>query len=892
MILVKMKNLRHRSLSKLLKYLLENEVDRAIRQPNQEVLSLSHFKGHCATSLFPEIDAEEEDSKDKPNRDAKQLPNLDKKIKSEFDPCPRFSGGLLRGRGEVECDLEINNIKVRFTVHIAETDMQNIHLLISQPVINADRMSLVVTNKTASLRLELDPLAEFQAIEDVQKIRCKICKRKHHSLLHPPSVVQETENVESNDGGVVVSATTAQLCENKATVSTCFPNSYSQVLLATAIVEVESRTGNTSLAYRCLLDQGSQASLITESAVQALGLKKMPNKVYISGIGGRNDSLAYASVVEIKLKSIHNPQYSLVVKAHVLTKLTSFLPAKKINVQLQPALAQLKLADPKFDVPNKIDLLLGAEVYSQILVEGLIKGPPGCPVAQNTHLGWILSGQIHSDHVDSESCQTNSVIINMHTQCNDNDLLRKFWELESDDLSVKKKMLTGDEQKCEEIFRNTVTRDDHGRYIVKLPFRNANPICKKGNFKDIATKRLYQLEKRLLKNKELKEQYTKVIKEYLHLNHMEIVPEEQRNKSDVVYLPHHTVVRKDKLTSKVRVVFDASCSGTNGVSLNNELLVGPPLQNTLRHIVMRWRKHPVCLVADIVKMYRQVKVTREDADDFQRILWRDDSGIIQHYRMLRVTFGTASAPYLAVRVLQQVAHDEGKNYPVAADKILNDFYVDDLMTGCQTVEECLKIKEDISNILKKGGFALQKWASNKKEFMEKIGKGREVKESRLNIGEVKETEAIQKVLGLTWNSCTDEFEYSVQLPQLEVPVTKRRVISDISRLFDPLGWISPTIVTSKVFIQKLWMSGIDWDQELPSSLLQEWLTYRSNLESLTNFRIPRWIHTNADDKEVELHGFSDASNYAYAAVVYVGEVVGDLANKTRFKDTHGGQPAF
>ncbi|XP_046976508.1 uncharacterized protein LOC124542625 [Vanessa cardui] len=702
-----------------------------------------------------------------------------------------------------------------------------------------------------------------------QSTRCKICKRKHHSLLHPPSVVQETKNVESNDGGVVVSATTAQLCENKATVSTCFPNSSSQVLLATAIVEVVSRTGNTSLAYRCLLDQGSQASLITESAVQALGLKKIPNKVFISGIGGRNDSLASASVVEIKLKSIHNPQFTLVVNAHVLTKLTSFLPAKKANVQLWPALAQLKLADPKFDVPNKIDLLLGAEVYSQILVEGLIKGPPGCPVAQNTHLGWILSGQIHTDYVDSESCQANSVIVNMYTQCNDNDLLRKFWELESDDLSVKKKMLTDDEQKCEEIFRNTVTRDDYGRYIVKLPFRNANPICKKGNFKDIATKRLYQLEKRLLKNKDLKEQYTEVIKEYLHLNHMGLVPEEQRNKSDVVYLPHHAVVRKDKLTSKVRVVFDASCSGTNGVSLNNELLVAPPLQNTLRHIVMKWRKYPVCLVADIVKMYRQVKVTREDADEFQRILWRDDSGTIQHYRMLRVTFGTASAPYLAVRVLQQVAHDEGKNYPVAADKILNDFYMDDLMTGCQTVEECLKIKEEISNILMKGGFELQKWTSNKKEFMKKMGKGREEKESRLNIGEGKETEAIQKVLGLTWNSCTDEFEYSVQLPQLEVPVTKRRVISDISRLFDPLGWISPTIVTSKVFIQKLWMSGIDWDQELPPSLLREWLTYRSNLESLMNFRIPRCIHTNADDKEVELHGFSDASNYAYAAVVYV-----------------------
>ncbi|XP_045453765.1 uncharacterized protein LOC123663070 [Melitaea cinxia] len=695
--------------------------------------------------------------------------------------------------------------------------------------------------------------------------RCRVCKRKHHSLLHPPNVVQSMESAESKDKGVVVSSATTS--EGVTKVDTCYSNSCSQVLLATAIVEVESRTGSIGLIYRCLLDQSSQASFITESAVQALGLKKIPNKIHISGIGCRNESLASMSVVEIKLKSIHNPQFTLVVKAHVLSKLTSFLPSKKVNVQLWPELTSLKLADPKFDVPNKIDLLLGAEVYGQILVKGLIKGPPGCPVAQNTQLGWILSGQIHSGQSQSsESCQGNTIVVSMHTQCNDNDLLRKFWELE--DVPIKKKMLTEDEQKCEEIFYNTVTRDECGRYIVKLPFRDVNPVCKKGNFREIAAKRLYQLEKRLSKNTEFKEQYAQVINEYLHLNHMELVPEEQRDKSDVVYLPHHAVVRNDKVTSKVRVVFDASCSGTNGVSLNNDLLVGPSLQNTLRHIVMRWRKHPICLVADIVKMYRQVKVNLEDADEFQRILWRDESGTIQHYRMLRVTFGIASAPYLAVRVLQQVTYDEGVNHPAAVEKIINDFYMDDLMTGCQTVEECLKIKNEISSILGKGGFQLQKWASNSKEFMEKIGQRKEEKESRIKIGAGKESEAIQKVLGLTWNSSTDEIEYSVQLPQLEFPVTKRKVISDISRLFDPLGWIAPTIITSKIFIQKLWISGIDWDHELPPHLLQEWLTYRSDLAKLNHFRIPRWMHTNVDDKEVELHGFSDASNQAYAAVVY------------------------
>ncbi|CAH0716325.1 unnamed protein product, partial [Brenthis ino] len=97
--------------------------------------------------------------------------------------------------------------------------------------------------------------------------RCRVCRRKHHSLLHPPNVMQGTENAESKDKGVVVSSATTSQGETITKLDNYFSNSYSQVLLATALVEVESRTGSIGLVYRCLLDQGSQASLITESAV-------------------------------------------------------------------------------------------------------------------------------------------------------------------------------------------------------------------------------------------------------------------------------------------------------------------------------------------------------------------------------------------------------------------------------------------------------------------------------------------------------------------------------------------------------------------------------------------------------------------------------------------------
>ncbi|XP_026730729.1 uncharacterized protein LOC113495929 [Trichoplusia ni] len=240
-------------------------------------------------------------------------------------------------------------------------------------------------------------------------------------------------------------------------------------------------------------------------------------------------------------------------------------------------------------------------------------------------------------------------------------------------------MLTEEQQKCEEYFNSTTRRVPDGRYVVRLPFREADPACKYGRSREIAENSLKSLERKLHKNKEMKKRYTDVIKEYLHLGHMIPVPENDDKQSESVYLPHHAVIREDKSTTKVRVVFDASCKGINGVSLNDTLLIGPQLQPELRHLIIQWRIHPICLVADIIKMYRQVRV-HDDDTVFQRILWRDNpEDSVQEYQLLTVTFGTASAPYLAVKALQQVALDEGDKYPEAAKKILEDFYMDDLM---------------------------------------------------------------------------------------------------------------------------------------------------------------------------------------------------------------------
>lgn len=717
---------------------------------------------------------------------------------------------------------------------------------------------------------------------------CKLCNRRHHSLLHSPSKGENKLKTSTETD----TASTSTSATNDSPIVTCLSTDRlvkpKQVLLATALINAESRTGELQVV-RALLDQGSQACFITEATVQLLKLRKRPLYNVISGLG-ENKSLVSKGVVDFVIQSRVDPSIKIPVKAFVLSNITSNLPEKHMHSVEWMELQYLPLADPQYNTSGKIDVLIGADVYSYILREGVKRSPTGSLIAQNTTLGWILSGVVvtansQTNH-DNSLLKTNNILA-MHTQVHEDDILKKFWEIEEQP-PILKKVFTEEEQRCEEFFKNTTKRTPEGRYVVKLPFRDNSPQCTNFGSRDIAEMRFRSLEGRFSKNKDLKEKYTEVINEYLKLGHMR--PVNAENKNDAVYLPHHAVIRNDKTTTKVRVVFNASEKNKLKVSLNHTLMVGPKLQADLRHTVLKWRVHPIALVADIIKMYRQVQIAEEDAK-YQRILWRDDPcKELKEYELTTVTFGTSSAPYLAVKVLQQIAEDEGENYPLAADKVRDSFYMDDLMTGCSSVEEGIELYKQISELLEKGGFKLQKWSSNNLKLVKII---KEIEQEKQRSTEkdtyvqgnsnhdAPETEMeikldnTIKILGLTWNRDDDVFQYSVNLPSAAAPVTKRAIISDIAKLFDPLGWIAPTITIAKIFIQRLWLAGVGWDEKLSADLIKDWDTYRQSLPVLSEIRIPRWLETNSDDIDVELHGFSDASKSAFAAVVYIRTVDAD-----------------
>lgn len=707
------------------------------------------------------------------------------------------------------------------------------------------------------------------ALKCRQSRSCRKCGKRHHTMLHFERKSTEADQMSTAADGGAASSSPSKPREERDTntlqgdthITTAFsrgelhPNS---VLLATARIKVRNLTGCKQI-LRALLDQGSQASFVTEATVQLLGLTRKPVSGWVSGLGDGHTRIKYT--VSFCVESRHSPDKIIHVNAYVLRSLTTFLPAAKLSIPEWPEMKNVPLADPSYTTPGKIDILLGAEVYGEILLDGLIKQSSGTLMAQNTVFGWIVSGRASRDTEEVSRFHMTS----LHLQVNGDDLLRKFWEMEDEPDTIQKTM-SRSEQLCEQYFEATTVRDREGRLVVRLPFTSDDPKSKYGHSREIALKRLHLLEKKLSRDPKLRQEYNKVFEEYLNLNHMVEVPENELENPYAVYLPHHAVVREDKETTKVRIVFDASSKGVNNVSLNDDLMVGPKLQQDLRHILMRWRNHKICIVADIVKMYRMVRVAEED-NDYQRVVWRftsDGHEHIKHYRLLRLTFGTACAPYLAVKALQKLAELEQDKYPLAAAVTKRDFYMDDLMTGADTEPKAFHLYDEMNQLMKAGGFQLQKWNSNSATLLQQLS---QMSDKTDESSETLKLNRSIKVLGVSWNRESDTLEYNLnELGNYET-ITKRQVLSDLARLYDPLGLIAPVVLVAKLFMQTLWQSGLGWDEHLPQELLQEWLNFRSSLAVLRQIKVPRWLNATSSSR-MELHAFADASRSAFAAAVF------------------------
>ncbi|XP_075157710.1 uncharacterized protein LOC142230976 [Haematobia irritans] len=669
------------------------------------------------------------------------------------------------------------------------------------------------------------------------KSRCRFCNSTHHSVLHIFSPDNSGQSTISN-------TTTVQPSTSNQNPVSLVARSCKRAIIPTAVVLIKDYCG-TFQPVRALLDSGSELNFISEETAKRLRLKFRPYSQEVSGIGEVRTRIKFTVSATIKSR-ISSFQWSSTFA--VTPTIASVQPGEYIYTSNWKIPTDIPLADPLFFKPQHIDILLSAEVFFDLLLDGRISLGYGMPNLTNTVFGYIVGGIASTGQARSNftcNLMVNSLEVDL------DKTLKKFWEVE--EYEKNPNMLSEEEAACENHFVENVKLDFDGRVVVRLPFKE-NPKCLGDSF-EAARKRFLSLERRLDRDLQLKSMYKEFMDEYLSLGHMSLY--NQPLCGTYYIIPHHCVLRPQSTTTKIRVVFDASSRSSSNKSLNDILMVGPTIQQDLITTLFSFRLHKYAFTADISKMYRQFRIDENDRK-YQLILWRNQKDEhLKVYQLNTVTYGLSAAPFLAIRSLFFIADKYSHSHPCGSEVLRNDLYVDDVLTGADDLATLAQKKNELVKILSFHGLELAKWNSNNIMFGSNQDAEITIKTSE---------DEVAKALGMSWKPKEDVFTYRFELPDVMNP-TKRSVLSIVSKIYDLLGLLSPIVIRCKILLQEMWVQNIGWDDPLTEHLKSLWLQIKSDLNYIHKVEVPRYVLTS-NDTLGEIHGFADASQRAYGCCIY------------------------
>lgn len=657
---------------------------------------------------------------------------------------------------------------------------------------------------------------------------CDQCDRHHHSLLHS-SFTSSTE----------FPATTAS-------ATLVGHSDQPTVLLGTALIHVRDSSG-VMQSVRALIDSASQISVISSVCVERLGLRITKWTIPLTGLAGVQVPKVNG-VVDCYVSPRYSPEHSLRTRAWVLPRVTGTMPAQQLPEYFKEKFNHLALADPNFDCPSPVDMLLGADVFSHVFDGKRVVVEESLPAAFSSLFGWVIIGPVSDSVTHMKLTDSVSLMTSLE------NAVERFWLIEEPEAAP---VTFTDNGKCEQIYTSERTRDVSGRFVVPLPFRGPVSEEQFPGARQMALRRFENLERKLKLDPVLRSAYTDFMNEYIQLGHMSVALKE-----GLYYLPHHAVF-KVAPSNKIRVVFDASAQVTSGRSLNSQLLIGPKLQQDIVDVLLRFRVHEFVFTADVCKMYRQI-VMQQQYKKFQHILWRPDPlQELKEFELNTVTYGVNCAPYLALRVLNDIAQSDCEVYPAVREVLQSQTYIDDICAGADTSTDVLQLQCDLRHVLKGAGLELKKWTSNLESVLLAVPQD----DRALDLLQFDQVDmGLTKVLGIQWQALSDIFCYNIQVP--EPVMTKRGVLSVIARIFDPLGLLAPCVFYAKHIMQLVWRADLNWDCALSTELANQWKGFIDELSSLSTVSIPRYFGTQFKSPVV-LCGFCDASERGYAATVYV-----------------------
>ena len=450
------------------------------------------------------------------------------------------------------------------------------------------------------------------------------------------------------------------------------------------------------------------------------------------------------------------------------------LPKTTVNMSKEkerwPHLADLDLL---FIDGSRVTVLLGADAFDVIVPLEIRTGPKGTLRAVRTALGSTVTS-----HFPGPVNEGTNYAMKTHVSSPDEDLRRQvqsWWETES--FGCKFAAETSKTSKP------STTRKVGDRYQTSLLWKDPNPQLPNNHV--VAEKQLYSLEKRLAHDPGLARAYRDTISNNLEKGYCKKLSSKEASTpvKRQWFLPHHPVINPNK-PGKVRRVLNAA-SSYKGTSLNDQLLTGPNLLNSLIGILMRFREERVALSAEIESMLSQVVVPAED-QTVLRFLWREhQSSAPDVYQYCRHIFGAKSSPTSVNYVLRQTAEDNFREFPKAAETVLLHFYMDDLFTSEESEDMALETHVNLTKLLLRGGFRLTKWYRSSREVLTRIPEN-ELAPSLKGLDPEGEL-LIERALGVAWNTESDSFVFK---NRTRSATTQRQVLSLIASIYDPLGMIA------------------------------------------------------------------------------------------------------
>ncbi|KFM63037.1 hypothetical protein X975_02648, partial [Stegodyphus mimosarum] len=504
---------------------------------------------------------------------------------------------------------------------------------------------------------------------------------------------------------------------------------------------------------------------------------------------------------------------------------------------------------------REITILLGSDFLWQIQL-GIVG-----KIGKHLYIAETIFGHTIQGQVESKNRKINCCTVSVEGENNE---LKKFWDLEVMGIVENNEKNSTDLEIIND-FQNNL-KFKNGRYEAKLLWNKSRDLLR--NNLEVAKRRFAGLENKFKCNEMLFEEYNNILREQAHLGIVEVCPENSST-CNSYYMPHHPVIRDDKTTTKVRIVYDASSKSNDALSLNDCLQPGPNLNPNILDIILKFRENRIAFSADIEKAFLQISIAEEDRDYLRFLYFKnlDRKENIISYKMTRATFGVTCSPFILACTIKHHI-DKYKNSNFKTFEMLNsNLYVDDLFSGATTVEEALNLSNEAVKILAEGGFNLRKFETNSLELKQKW-----LEEKLISLNNDTPCTSL-KVLGLIWNNDEDVLglELKPLLSSMNTDCTKRNVLKIAAKIFDPSGFIAPFVIRIKCLLQQLWLQGVTWDDVFSGELENDWKRWLSEIKELKMLKIPRYyFHVpNLDMDTVQLHIFSDANPNAYGSVAYL-----------------------